>query len=248
MNPQEREARWEALKLQVGHCDVVMCMAFHSSLRYWQSGTVDETEEWSVKETGDLVSPLAYTRESSVLICGDCLANISLADGRLIHIQGDLTASIEVGGHSEIVIGGNVKDGAGIQAEGISHIFVGGDVDGFVRSSGSMTLCVRGNMRGNIGTGSPSTKLRVQGDFIGQLQPTKKASLVWLEVQKFMPFSLLESIGRFGYTQFDASIAVSDRGPGIYPTASDYERLVQQRNFYRWIVHASNQGSEVGRD
>ena len=49
--------RWESLKLVVGHCDVVMHMAFPASLTYWQSGLVWGTKPWTAHETGDLSQP-----------------------------------------------------------------------------------------------------------------------------------------------------------------------------------------------
>jgi cytoskeletal protein CcmA (bactofilin family) len=193
MTPEERRARWEALKLLVGHCNVVETVAFGSSLRYWQSGEVDRTQQWSINETGDLLSPLTFTQNATVLIHGGCQTDLSLADGALVHIKGDLSGKITVAGHSEIVIGGNVLAGAAIEADGISRIFVGGDVDGVILSKGKLTLCTNGNMRGEIATCTPSTRLRVQRDFSGQIHPTQESALLWLEVYGFMPFATLES-------------------------------------------------------
>jgi cytoskeletal protein CcmA (bactofilin family) len=239
MTLQQRQARWEALKLAIGHSSVVMDMAFGSSLRYWQTGELGWTDQWTVEEAGDLLSPVVHSEKAAVLIKGDCQAHLSLSDGGLVHVYGDLADRITVAANCNIVIGGKILQGAGIEAEGITHIFVGGDVDGFVRSAGSMKVSVHGNMNGMIGTGHPSIRLRVQGNFSGQMQPTKKASLAFLEVRGFMPFSALESIAQHGYTHFDATVAVSDRNPGIYPEPVEYKRLVQQRSYCSWVILAS---------
>jgi cytoskeletal protein CcmA (bactofilin family) len=239
MTPQQLATRWEALKLAVGHASVLMDMAFHSSLLYWQSGVVDYTNTWSIVEAGDLLSPITSTQKITVLIQGDCQADISLADGALVQIYGDLASRVKVDGHCEILIGGSILPEAGIEAQGITHIFVGGDVDGFVQGTSSLKVSVHGHLRGMIRTGHPTIELRVEGDFLGQMQPTQKASLAYLVVQGFMPYGTLQSTAQHGYARFDATIAFSDRSPGIYPDPVEYKRLAQQRNYCTWVILAS---------
>jgi hypothetical protein len=238
MSPEEREVHWDALKLPVGHCSVTMDMVFSSSLRYWQSGEVARTKEWTLNEPGDLTVERDYPNEASILVHGDCRANLSVTGGALVHIQGDLASILKVGDHSEIVIGGDIRPGAEIQIDGIGSIFVGVDLKGSVRSTRMLTLCIYGSMLGTLYTGRPCTRIAVRGDFAGQMQPLQEAALVFLEVKRFMPFKSLEAIARHGYTQFDAAIGISDRPPGIYPELAEYKRLKAMRKYCSWIIHA----------
>lgn len=164
MTPPAKQARWEALKLDVAHASIVMDMAFASTLRLWQSG---ESSEWDVRETGDLSSPLVCGPKSKVLIEGDCLADLSLAEGSLVHVCGDLGARLTLGGHSQVIIGGDILPRASIEATGITQVFVGGDVDGTIRGSSSLKIATNGNLQGLISTGHPSTHLRVGGEVVG---------------------------------------------------------------------------------
>jgi hypothetical protein len=240
MSPEEREARWEALKLPVGHCSVTMDMGFSSSLRYWQSGEVDRTKEWTLNEPGDITVDRDYPNEASIHVHGDCRAALSVAGAALVHIQGDLGSILKVGQHSEIVIGGDIRPGAEIQINGIGSIFVGVDLKGSIRSTRMLTLCIYGNMLGSLYTGDPCTRVAVRGDFAGQIQPLQEASLVFLEVKRFMAFKSLEAIARHGYTQFDAAIGISDRSPGIYPELAEYKRLKAMQKHCSWIIHAQS--------
>jgi hypothetical protein len=240
MGAEEREVRWQALKLPVGHCTVTMDIPFSSSLRYWQSGELDDSTEWTLNQSGDLTLEQDYPNEASILIQGDCRANLAVAGGALVHVLGDLASTLKVGQHSEIVIGGDIRPGAEIQMNGIGSVFVGGDLEGCVRSTSMLTLCVYGHMLGTLYTGHPSTRMAVRGDFTGQIQPLQKASLVFLEVKRFMAYKSLEAIARHGYTQFDAAIGVSDRPPGIYPDLAEYKRLKAMRKYCSWIVHAQS--------
>jgi hypothetical protein len=227
--------RWEALKFSVAKADVQMQMGFHSSCRYWQTGKVAHTKTWTVTEESDLYQPRTFKEKASLLIKGDCRENLSLPDGGLVHIYGDLTKTIEIGGHGEIVIGGSVLPNAAIEADGIHHVFVGSDLNGTLRSLGSLSVWVGGNFGGQCHTGHPSTNFHVNGDVSGQFEPTRDASLLYLDVDGFMPYETLAMTSKHGYTEFHASIGLSDRPPGIYP--EDWARLANARNFCRWTIH-----------
>ena len=125
---------------------------------------------------------------------------------------------------------------AHIEADGIQHVFVGGDLQGTIRSTGSLTASVGRDFIGTIHTGRPVTNLRVRGDFAGGIRPENKASLPQaLLVEKCMPYATLESISEHGYTVFSASVAMSDRAPGLYPEPIVRKRLAKDRHFGKCV-------------
>ena len=63
---------------------------------------------------------------------------------------------------------------AAIEADGIHHVFVGTDLNGTIRSLGSLTVWIGGNFGGHCHTGHPSTHLHVDGDVSGQFEPTRE--------------------------------------------------------------------------
>jgi hypothetical protein len=236
----ELARRWEAVKLSIGHAEMYLGMtAFHRSRRYWQRGEVGSANKWSILEHGDLYLPRAFNEEAAVLVEGDCRADLSLSGGGLVQIFGDLSSKIEIGDQGEVVIGGNFLPGASIEADGIHDVFVGDDLNGTIRSLGSLDVWVGGDFGGAGHTGHPSTHIHVEGNMTGHLEPTRKASLLLLDVNGFMSYAILESISRHGYTQFNASIGSSDRPPGIYPEPAVWAQMANQRHFCYWTIHAT---------
>ena len=234
----ELARRWEALKLSVAKADVCNQISFHSSCRLWQTGEVSFTKTWSVREIGDLYYPRSFKEDSSVLIEGDCRENITLPGGGTIHIYGDLHKTIEIGGHAEVVIGGSILPNAAIEGDaGIHRVFVGGDLNGTIRSLGSLTVWVEGNFGGHCHTGPPSTHFHVGRDVSGTFEPARDAALFFLDVDGFMPYETLEATIKHGYTQFHASIEFSNRPPGMYPP--QWAQLENGRHFYRWTIRAT---------
>jgi hypothetical protein len=233
----ELARRWEALKFSVAKADVICDMAFNSSCRYWQSQQFDDRKTWSLQESGDLYYARSFKEKAAVLIEGDCRENLTLTDGGLIHIYGDLHKTIEIAGHGEIVIGGSVLPKGAIEAEGIQHVFVGGDLNGTVRGLGTLKVSIEGNFGGNCHTGTPSTRFHVGGDVSGTFEPAHKASLLYLNVGGFMPYEALEATLKHSYTKFDASLEFSDRPPGFYPP--EWARMENARHFYRWTIRAT---------
>jgi hypothetical protein len=221
--------RWEALKFSVAKADMQMQMGFFLSCRFWQTGDVGHTKTWSVTEDGDLYQARTFKGPASLLIKGDCREHLSLPDGGLVHIYGDLATTIEIGGHGEVVIGGSMLPNAAIEADGIHHVFVGTDLNVTIRSLGSLAIWVGGNFGGECHTGHPSTRFHVSGDVSGQFEPTREAALLYLDVDGFMPYETLKTTSKHGYTHFDASIGFSDRPPGIYP--EEWAQLENRRNF-----------------
>jgi hypothetical protein len=206
---------------------------FCRSCAYWQQGEPNGRKEWTVLEVGDLYSPRAFHETtSSVLIGGDCRANLSLQNGGLVQIYGDLSSKIEIGHMGEIVIGGSLLPGAAIEADGIHDVFVGGDLNGTIRSLGSLHIWVCGSFGGDVHTGDPITHIYVAGDVTGQVEPANGASLLFVDVDGFVPYETLMSIAEHGYTEFDASIGFSDRPPGIYPADG-----ARRSDSCRWTIH-----------
>jgi hypothetical protein len=171
-----------------------------------------------------------------VVIKGDCLADVTIEGHGFIHVYGDLQAKITTIGdtQSEIVIGGDIKPGAGIDGTGIMRIFVGGNADGYIRVTGSDHTWVNGDLNGEIGTGVPITVVHVMGDFNGAMKPLDKAALVYLDVRGFMPVAKIETVADFRYTEFQATVGASDQAPGLYPKhGGPPERL--------WVIHTQRE-------
>jgi hypothetical protein len=232
----ELARRWESLKLLVGRASVRMDMAFHRSFYTWHSDEVSKRKEWSLAETGDLYSPHAFHETTtSVLVGGDCRAKLTLQNGGLVHVYGDLSSTIEIGNHGEIVIGGSLSPGAVIESDGIHQVFVRGDLNGTIRSLGSLEIWVCGDFGGHVSTGSPITDIYVAGDVTGQIAPANGPSLLYMEVDSFVPYETLTSIARLGYIEFNASIGSSDQPPGIYP--ADRSEMAKRSDRCCWTIH-----------
>jgi hypothetical protein len=228
--------RWELVKLAVAHCSIATePVSFHSSFQYWQSGFIGKAEKTVCEQ--DLTRPIVAETKAAVLVQGDCLADITVKGDALIHVYGDLGAKIvTTGQHCEIVIGGDIQSKGGIEGAGIFKIFVGGNSDGYVRNSRSTSIWINGNLNGEIGTGVPSTEVHVMGDFNGTMKPLDKGALAYVDVRGFMSAAKIRTIADFGYTQFQATVGVSDQPPGLYPKRrGPPERL--------WVIHTQRQAS-----
>jgi len=51
-----------------------------------------------------------------------------------------------------------------------------------------------------------------------------------------MTYASLEATAAVGYTEFNASVARSDRPAGLYPDKAAYEALRQHRSYNRWVI------------
>jgi hypothetical protein len=224
------------LSLAVGHADVVVDMAFHSSAGYFHTGELDRKWWKDVRTLAPVVAPLALTERAFVVVEGDVRADVTVTYGGTVVVYGDVRSSIKMTGHSELVVAGDVLEGASISGDGILHVFVGGDVAGCLRSRGSCMAWVEGNLRGQVWTGDPSTRLRVLGDCTAPIRPTEDPSLLYLEVGGFMGYAALEATGAVGYTEFNASVGRSDRPAGLYPDKTVYDALQQHRSYNRWVI------------
>ena len=245
------DKRWESVQLAVAHSGVMLDQAFFTSLQYWRSGgqwpkdvvrldgtlkqrivltaenerTPDESDKIPETDPNAIPAELAKPKSPTLtIIPGDCLADVELSPGAKIHLYGDLGGKLRVPGMCEIIIGGSVKESAVIETTGIASVFIGGDVVGSISSSGSLKLWVHGDLRGELTTGVPMSKVHVMGDLVGQIQPRTKqriqfvssAGMLNLEVRGYAPSASLEAIGN-SYTMFQATISESDCEPGSYP-------------------------------
>jgi hypothetical protein len=220
------EKRWKAIRLAVAHAHVVSDGAFHSSMALWTSKFLI-TGDWTVRTDGDLTKAVREDRESTVLVRGDCLRQIGITGGALVHVLGDLGAEISVEGHCEVLIGGDVRKDGIIRGDGIVKIFVGGDVHGSIRNVASSTVWIAGNLGGEVATGTPSTDIHVMGDIVGGIAPAgDDAALLSVEARGHVPWRVLVKTSERAYTRFEGTIGSSDRPAGLYAN-----RLAT------WVIH-----------
>ncbi len=221
-DPAEREnallCRWEAVKLAVAHCDVVVGhgMAFSTSVRFWHVG----------------YRPPSYHE------LDDCTTDMGWNDSPCVHIRGDLDATLTVAGQAQVIIGGSIRPRGKIQGQEFLNVFVGGDMAGSVATTGSGVYWINGNLTGQVVTGNPSTNVSVMGHWTGSLRPAGDVSLLWVDVNGFMSHAALEAIADLKYTQFNATIGASDEPEGIYPMRSPGIKSNRPSGMARWVVHS----------
>lgn len=213
--------RWEHIVLAVSHCDVITNHSFRSSIVFWQSGWLSK-DKWSIDPVGDFVKLNDPPYEhANVLIPGDCLADMEITDGGMVHIYGNLDAKISIAGHSEIVIGGNITHNGSIHTNGIPRIFIGGNMNGTISNRRSSMIWIHSDFNGEIKTGRPTGKIHIMGDYHGSLSQLNIASGIALIVRGMMSSKSIKNATSQGYQMFYASIGKSDLPPGLYRTGFD---------------------------
>ena len=225
------------LALAVAHADVASQMGFSSSARYFQTGEVDGKWWKEVRNLDQVLAPLTLSKRAFVIVKGDVRADVRLPKGGWFLIYGDLYSSVEMNSHSELIVAGNVMEGATILGNQFLNVFVGGDFAGRLCSLQSCKLWVERNMNGSILTGYPSTHIRVGGDCDATIAPNDKASLLYLIVDGFMSYESLKATAAVRYTAFDASIGVSDRPAGIHPKNAS-NLMKHHRSYNRWVIRS----------
>ncbi len=223
--------RWDQIVLAAAHCDVVGDMSFHKSLAYWRSGWM-MTGTWTIQSDGDLVASSGKMDKATALVHGDCRANITITGGGIVHVYGDLDATIKVSGQCEVIVGGDIKSNGRVECAGIVRVFVGGNVQGRIESEGSLKAWIHGDLDGGIRTGHPSTNLHIMGDFRGDMKPLRGGALAYLEVRGKMPYGAIQATAGHGWTEFNASIGISDEPPGLYPKSRTVHGF--------WVVHSQS--------
>ena len=226
------------LALAVGHADVAAHMAFPFSSGFFHMGELDPRSWKDIRTLDQVTSPLTLDKNAFLVVNRDVLADVTVSEGGTLVVHGDIRASIQTAGLCELVVAGSVLEGASISGNGIIHVFVGGNVAGSLRSLSSCKAWIEGHLCGQVWTGHPSTELHVMGDCTAMIRPNEKPALLYLTVGGFMSYASLESTAAVGYTQFDASIARSDRPAGLYPDKTIYGAFRQHRSYNRWVIRA----------
>lgn len=221
------------IQVRVAHADVMMDMAFSYSLEYWQRGA-KASDPW-LQRTGDS-GAIFLEEKQAVIIEGDCLHKVSAPEGGTIIVCGNLYSTLDVNGFSEIIITGDVRPDGYIRSDNFCHVFIGGRLEGTLQSSGSTKVWIDSDFSGVLKTGTPSAHIHVGGDYTGRIIPQESASLLSLNVAGFAAHHSLQKIMECQYTQFNASIAVSDVPPGLYPLEDSHRRNEQGNSFARWSV------------
>ena len=135
------------IQRRVAHLDVLGGMVFQSSVSYWRFK--DDSEKRWVERSSQTESVLIGAGDA-LAVNADSDAMISAPDGGIVHINGDLNCGLEIGGHHEVIICGDVAKGATISASGFHHIFIGGSVHGKIAVSGSSKIWIDGDFTGAL--------------------------------------------------------------------------------------------------
>lgn len=164
---------------------------------------------------------------------------------RIIHINGALSSCVEIDGHYEIVVIGDVASNAKIKASGFSHIFVGGDFRGTLTAENTCKLWIDGDFSGRIYTGTPKMEVHVGGNYSGRILPNPETepALLSLNVTGFAAEESLTWIADCCYTVFKASIGISNVPTGIHPKTGYHRQTHRGNSFSHWCVH-----SEIGHN
>lgn len=225
--------------VRVATADIAMQMAFPRSISRWQRGQ----DPWKHFD-GDC-GPLLIGKNDGIVIDGDCSNGVSAPHGGLIHICGNLYSTLDVGGHCEIVIAGNVDRDALIRASEFGDVFIGGRFSGDFISSGWSKIWIESDFEGSIKTGSPSTYVYVGRDYSGNVSPENTPALLSLTIAGFASQASLMKIADRGYTEFHGSVAQSDVPPGLYPKHK-FRRSTQRGNsFNRWCVETQRRTQKI---
>jgi len=225
--------RWADVLRIVAYVSILDDPGFYKTLSQDQLGVLSPSS-WGQRIDSDLTAPIEVGQSRQCRIEGDCLANIRALESGVVHILGDLSATVVVDGQGEIVIGGSVTETGRIVADGITKVLVGGDFRGQAVSSGSLMMWVHGSLTGDVETGAPSTDLHIMGDFTGSVRPHEKGALLAIDVHGFMAESDVTAILEHGYTDANFSIGISDVSPGVH-----FGGLLEgmKRLTGSWVVH-----------
>lgn len=205
---ESQKAKWEKTKIEVAS---IMGIGgqFHRSLRNFKYNSATYDEEY-------------------VLVKGDL--NHDISDMLLIHIIGDLNATVTLQDHSELIVMGDVSKDSIIHVNGFAKIFIAGSLYGSILSIESSDIYIKEHMRGLITTGSPATKIEIDGDYLGEIRPNgEKEHLATITVRGFTDIKSINDIFSYKYTDLKAAFHYSNKEPGIY------EYLIPSNKFYTII-------------
>lgn len=226
---------------RVAHIDVLIDNAFTESVTYWRL-PADAEKRWSRVQSQ--CQPILIGEDDAILVDCDSQALISAPNGGIVHINGDLECGLETGGYHEVVIRGNVSSNATIRVDGYPHVYIGGSCSGRIESKDGLRIWVDGDFSGSIATGNPVTQLHVKGDLTGNIEPFDEAALLYLCVEGFCASELINCISSIGYTEFNASIGVSDVDAGIYPATTRQQQVDSGNGIGRWCILSRHKRAE----
>ncbi len=211
--------RWDALEPAIFECAVKGGLTTFSSTVTYLTGGYLHDKKWHYHSKAATSNDFAAKSEANVLIEGNCTSKITLPDGGMIHIKGDLTGELDVKGHCEIIIAGEVSKGALIKTDGIVDILVGGDVNGNLVNISSSVYFIKGNLNGNVVTGDPSIYLYVYGDcYASFAHYGDRGSMMRLMVEGYMPLDNMEQLQKLKYTEVLAFVQESNSPRRTRPT------------------------------
>jgi hypothetical protein len=151
-----------------------------------------------------------------IAIEGNAVETLFVGARSVVHIHGDLSGSLRVGEHSEVVVGGNIAKEGRIRADGIVAIHVQGSLDGVIECHSMAGVWVGGDLRGQVLTGEPGMFLRVKGNLQGTVRPSDRAALLAIDVEGNAASSVVKVIDAYNYTELNMSAARSDLSAGIH--------------------------------
>lgn len=196
----EHAERWKRAQRAVSHTGLLNLGHLEASRKYWRSGALI-TEGWLQSTSGDLTQPLENPNDRTVLIRGDCLADVKAAASvvsyqpALIHIYGDLGAALHVKGACEIVIGGRITEQGSIRVTGDkrSSVFVGDGCAGSIDIEDSAFITIDGDLTGSLRLAAGVTTLQVAGVWDGHFDVGTEPPSLSVSAREISP-AIVEAI------------------------------------------------------
>ena len=226
--------RWAAVQRAVAQAGARYSNAFFVSRGYWHTGVL-RPGGWSWEHPHDLSEPIFIDGPGTVLVRGDCTADITITDDAVVHILGDLGAAITLQAGGEVVIAGQIRPGAALQAGGMLDLYTGGHTAGRIQAGGSTTAVIDGDLIGDFTAGQPVTTLHITGDCIGPVRAAQDAqALLTLHVEGFLSAVGLQTLLEAGFLRATADIGRSDLDSGLYPSLNHVDVWGTRS---RWVIH-----------
>ena len=223
------------LALAVRHADVAMHHAFVFSEPFFYG--VEPGAYWLDRRVlAESSNPIELDRRAFVVVEGDLMAPCSLMQGGVLIVLGACRSVIRAREHSEVILARGLDAGATLTADGITHVFAGGDVRGELDLRGSGKVWIEGSLLGSVRTGKPLTELSIRGDCPGAIEPGADKAMLMLHVDGFMDSERIEAIAAQGYVLFHASIGTSNRPAGLYPELARNEATLRESRQNRWVI------------
>lgn len=223
--------RWPVVQQAVAYRATAHRDAFYGSRAYWHTQSTRGIK-WALDHEGDLDATAYINTKGNVRITGDANNDIEIAGNSIVHILGDLDATLELKGICEVVIAGNLTKNATIICDGQLELFVAGNSSGILGSTASSTFIIDGNARGTLQAGAPATTLTVTGDLTADVPaPKNKNAVLTLRVDGYTPTAKMRTLANAGFTRVTATLGTSDTPPGLYP-----QDTTGPRPAARWVV------------